>query len=165
LILTDCGLPAHGGIAIASSPHLTKLRQLSFSGGSYQANRIGDDGALALTVPTALPGLTNVAVNSCEGITSHGFGAFVESARFATMQQLWAGGCQIADDGIAALARSPHAAALRALNLHGNPITAAGTRALAESPILQLDHLAITLTPEPEGILRPRFGPQLNRSD
>jgi len=190
LTLNDCGLTPRAAIALGASPHLSRLRYLSFSGGSYQANRIRDDGALALArsatlgslsqlalvhndvsdvflealaAPGSLPSLTNLAVNSCARVTSAGIAALASSARFATMEQLWLGGCRIDDAGVIALATSPHNRALRRINLHGNPITAAGARALADSPLAgQLDLLSIELTPELEATLRPRFGDRLN---
>jgi uncharacterized protein (TIGR02996 family) len=43
--------------------------------------------------------------------------------------------CGIGDEGVAALAASPHLVGLRELTLEGNPITSAGSRALAGSPL------------------------------
>lgn len=192
LLVDDCGFTPTGAHTIARAPHLANLQHLSFSGGSYQANHIEDAGALALahsphlralthlslvnnrvtdTFVNALadgnqlPALRSLAVNSCKGVTSTGFTALVSAPRMATIEELWVGGCTIDDAGIAALARSPHAHALRAINLHGNPITVDGARLLADSPLAtQLQHLAISVTPAMEAILRPAFGDRLNRT-
>jgi uncharacterized protein (TIGR02996 family) len=188
LILSDCGLPAYGGIAIAGSPYVTKLRHLSYGGGSYQQNILGDEGAIALAEsrtlgalsqlslvhnrvtaafcealadPAALPSLTDLAVNSCP-IGSAGLTALATAPRFATMTKLWIGACGIDDAGLIALAQSSYAGALRTLNLYGNPITAAGARALADSPLaIQLAYLSVDPALHP--ILRPTFGARLNR--
>lgn len=181
LVLTDCGLTARAGRAIGAA--FPRLRHVSFSGGSYQANRLRDDGALGLgphrtlarlglvhndvsdtfleaLAAGALPALVDLAVNSCPRVTSRGVVALARSPRFATMEALWLGGCAIDDAGVAALAGAP--SALRAINLHGNPITLAGARALAASPLAtQLAHLSIQLTPALEAILRPAFGDRL----
>jgi uncharacterized protein (TIGR02996 family) len=191
LLVEDCGLTVTGARTIARSPCLTNLEQLSLIGSSYQANHVEDDGALAiarsqylntlthlslvnnrvtdafvgaLADGSLLPLLTSLAVNSCTGITSTGFSALVTSPRMSTIEELWVGGCSIDDAGVAALARSAYTGSLRALNLHGNPLTVEGARLLADSPLAtQLVHLSFALTPLTEAILRPVFGDRLNR--
>jgi hypothetical protein len=191
LLLDDCGLTATGARTIAGTSFLSNLKHLSFSGGSYQANHVEDDGALAiarspylntlthlslvnnrvtdafvgaLADGSLLPLLTSLAVNSCTGVTSTGFAALVTSPRMTTIEELWVGGCSIDDAGVAALARSPYTGWLRALNLHGNPLTVESARLLADSPLAaQLVHLSFALTPPSEAILRPVFGDRLNR--
>jgi hypothetical protein len=71
--------------------------------------------------------------------------------------------CSLNDDGVIALARSPHFPRLARLELLGNDITDIGARALAESPTLaKLAFLGLkenpAITKEAKKLLRDRFG-------
>ena len=170
-----------------SAARSCRTRFLSFSGGSYQANKLYDNGAIALTRPSALPALqqlglvnndvtddflealckpyalpslTYLAVNSCERVTSRGITALAASDRFAMFEDLRFAGCPIDDAGITALARAP--SKLRRLDLYNVPFGAAGARALATSHLAtQLEGLDVGFTSERDDIRRPVFGKRL----
>ena len=111
LLNLSCGEPA--ARALASSPTLTQLHGLDFGWGSYNPNRIGPGGAVALA----------------------------ESANFAQLRRLILDFNGIGDDGLAALASSPHLGAMQYLSLKSASITDAGLRAFTAGramPALEL---------------------------
>jgi len=99
--------------ALATSTTLTHLHHLDFGSGSYNPNRIGTRGAIAIA----------------------------ESANFAQLRRLILDFNGIADDGLTALASSPHLGGLHYLSLKNAGITDAGLRAFATGtgmPALEL---------------------------
>lgn len=182
LSLDNCGLEDPDIHVIAGSPHLAELVELNLSGGSNSTNEIRDDGLielarsphltrltrlaignsyitdrglLALADPAHLPALHTLAVNNTR-ITPAAFAQLVTARPF---ENLFVGGCsQLGDDGVIALARSPHVARLRGLNLHGTNVGKAGITALIASPIGTLDYLGIKVDAEIRQLLIERFG-------
>ena len=100
LALPNNALGPEGAIALASSPHLTRLENLDLAGGSNTPNRIGTPGALAFAASTNFRQLTSLNL-----LFNH-----------------------IGDAGFAALVRSPNLPKLASLNVPGNNITDAGVR-------------------------------------
>ncbi|HEX7701798.1 MAG TPA: TIGR02996 domain-containing protein, partial [Kofleriaceae bacterium] len=140
-----------GLIALASAPHLAKLRRLALV-----FNRITDTGLASLADPAALPALLSLAVNNCQ-ISADGFANLVAKRAF---DELYVGGCSaIGDAGVIALARSPHVRGLHCLNIAGTGVGAGGIDALIASPIERLDFLGVRVEPELRRRLVERFGP------
>ena len=96
-----------GAEALAGSPHLARLIRLDLAG-----NVVGRAGALALVSSEHLPGLVSLDLGSSNNQVNVG------------------------DAGVVALAGCPAAARLHTLGLAGNNLSAAGFRALVESPYL-----------------------------
>ena len=154
LVLDSNRLDDDGAIALARSTILASLTRLSLN-----YNGVGDDFLAALATSSALPRLTRLAVNGSRKLTSQGIAALAASPRFATLEHLWVGGCDVDDAGV--IARTP--SALRRINLYNNPFTVDGARALANSPLAtQLEYLEVSPLPELEAVLRPAFGARLN---
>jgi len=117
LALLNLWCTSESARALAESPTLTQLHGLDFGWGSYNANRIGPAGAIAIA----------------------------GSPSFAQLRRLVLDFNMIADDGLAALASSPHLGALRSLSLKSSDLGDAGLRALATGTGLpQLETLELT---------------------
>ena len=149
-------LTAAGAQALASSPHLGRLRALHL----YR-NNIGDVGLRALTGAPWLGGLELLNVMD-NGLSGAGVRALAGPAplRLAVLQlgnnslggagaaalagatfrpglrELYLHGSDLGDAGVAALAASPAISALTSLGLNDNGLTDRGARALAASPYL-----------------------------
>lgn len=120
-------------IALARSPACARLTGLDFGWGSYQANRIGADGARALATFTELRRL----VLDFNPIGDAGLIAFAESSHLQALRSLSLKNSGIGDAGLVALAASAALPQLETLELTFNrEITHAGISALAESPRL-----------------------------
>lgn len=182
LSLANCGLDGPAMGVLAGSPHLAALENLELTGGSNTTNRIGDDGLLllarsphlarlrrltighnlitdrglaVLADPTALPALDTLACNSA-AITDATIAAMVAARPF---DALYLGGCsELGDAALIAIARSPYAATLTGLNLHGTSVGTAGLEALIASPIEKLAYLGIRVDEAMKARLCERFG-------
>jgi uncharacterized protein (TIGR02996 family) len=182
LMLDNCGLTDDDMPVIAESPHLAALEHLGLTGGSNTTNEITDDGMIALVRSPHLRALNNLTLGN-NAITDRGLAALIDPGHLpslhslalnharitaATLAQvvaarpfenLFLGGCsQLGDDGLIAIARSPHIGRLRGLNLHGTNVGKAGITALIASPIGTLDYLGIKVDAEMQQILIERFG-------
>jgi uncharacterized protein (TIGR02996 family) len=105
--LCNLGLTSEDIASLLAHPYLTGLRALDLA-----YNRIGPAGARRLAESSALVGLITLNLN---GLSDEP-------------------GNDIGDEGLAALARSPHLHRLQFLRLDSNRIGPQGARALAESP-------------------------------
>ncbi len=143
LALTDNTAVGADGIAsLAESPHLAGLRTLDVSGIDLH-----EVGVQAIASSRFLTRLHTFRIRSC-GLADHGVAELARSSLFGRMtarsSSLDLRENLIGDEGIAALAGSPHLARLSSLDLSKNLIADRGLWLLANSPNLpKLRRLAI----------------------
>jgi uncharacterized protein (TIGR02996 family) len=118
-------ITAAGAQALAGSPHLARLAELSFGGsppslGRGDANEIGDEGAQALAASPKLAPLINLDL-SFDRIGDAGARALATSPHFAQLTWLDLGDNEITGVGVQALIDSPYLTRLAALGLRNNP--------------------------------------------
>jgi uncharacterized protein (TIGR02996 family) len=160
LRLTDCQLSAAGVAALAASPTLAGLAALHLD-----SNRIGDEGAAVLARGPAPARPEALFLQDC-GIGDAGAQALADCPRFAGLRMLLLhGDNRLTEEGVCAVAASPHLAGLTELYLQPLTWTERAARALAESPTLgRLRLLCVSrrdLSSRGEGLLVDRFGNRL----
>jgi uncharacterized protein (TIGR02996 family) len=115
-----------GVAALASSPHLTRLRDLLL-----HRSKAGDDGAEAIAASPYLAAVEHVLLNYA-GVGDRGAVALAGSTRLRSLRQLYLGGCApISDAAAVDIATSTGLPALTELHVWGSGITDTGARALA----------------------------------
>lgn len=122
--------------ALAASSTLTQLQGLDFGWGSYNANRIGADGAIAIAGSPNFAQLRRLVLDF-NLIADDGLAALANSAHLGALRTLSLKSCDLGDAGLRALATGTGMPQLETLELTFNrAITHAGIAALAESPRL-----------------------------
>ena len=119
---------------ITQNPNLGSLTSLSLTSVRPQYGvapvMIGDEGCQELARTEHLSGLTRLGL--AQGLTDEGAKAIAESSVFGNLEKLGLANNAIGDDGVIALANSPHLHKLVELDLSYNTgIGAQGLRALA----------------------------------
>jgi hypothetical protein len=139
-----------GARALASSPHLTRLRSLELAD-----TDIGPEGFRALVEAPPLRYLTSLTLMGFDCTTSNHIGdkgarALAEATHMANLSCLWLMENCIGADGARALAGAAHLDSLTELDLSSNPIGPEGALALASSPFLsRLTRLRLHVTANP----------------
>jgi hypothetical protein len=168
---TQGTLREEGVLALAGSPHLTRVRTLELAGVELTAA-----GARALAESPALPRLASLNLAGNE-IGAEGLRALLTSPLRTSLVHLdvsgsWyhgqegsSGRPNVGNDGALVLASCPQAARLRTVNLRGNGLTPDGVAALAGSPYLrELARLEVErsgLGDDDRDLLQERFGERL----
>jgi uncharacterized protein (TIGR02996 family) len=146
-----------GARALASSPHLTRLRSLELGD-----TDIGPEGFRALVQAPPLRHLTSLKLTGFDCTTSNHIGdagarALAEAAHVTNLSRLWLMENCIGAAGARALAGAAHLDSLTELDLASNPIGPEGALALASSPFLsRLTRLRLHVTADP--LLSGGFG-------
>jgi uncharacterized protein (TIGR02996 family) len=142
--------------ALVRSPLAPRLRSLKLADASGAVQKV-------VLSARSLSGLTGLAISGRRASPADGVvGKWLrEAAHLENLTHLDVSYCKLGDADVAELARCPHFARLVALDLSSNAVTAAGFRALAESPHLNaLKRLGAgwVLEPEVMTLLKARFG-------
>lgn len=128
-------LGPHDAAALASSPHLLRLRQLHLF-----KNNLGDEGVRALAQAFWLAKLEALDLTE-NGLSSLGVRALVELARFRKLRHLSLDANDIDDNGVCALLPAPWLPRLETLALNGTGITGLGISLLREdAPSVRIYH-------------------------
>jgi uncharacterized protein (TIGR02996 family) len=139
-----------GARALASSPHLARLRSLELGD-----TNLGPEGFRALVQALPLRHLTSLKLTGFDCTTSNHIGddgarALAEATHMTNLSCLWLMENCIGADGARALAGAAHLDSLTDLDLASNPIGTAGALALASSPFLsRLTKLRLDVTANP----------------
>jgi uncharacterized protein (TIGR02996 family) len=139
-----------GARALASSPHLARLRSLELGD-----TNLGPEGFRALVHAPSLRHLTSLKLTGFDCTTSNHIGdegarALAEATHMTNLRCLWLMENCIGAEGARALAGAAHLASLTELDLTSNPIGPAGALALASSPFLsRLTSLRLDVTADP----------------
>jgi uncharacterized protein (TIGR02996 family) len=134
-----CRIAPEASRALADSPHLASLTDLDLLG-----NRMGPAGARALADSPHLTRLRQLNLQA-NYISDEGAEALARAPRLvSSLTTLILSWNDIRPAGAGALARCPHLAHLKSLELMANPLGDAGAAALASSPGLAgLTHLGL----------------------
>ena len=165
---SDAGEAAARAIATATLPALTAVAFHSFSGNPLE---VDDDGAIALAGSQRCPYLEQLVLSGA-GIGAAGIAALAQGLRairhlvlgpvwyannpigadgaralaagnLPQLASLHLGGCEIGDDGLAALVSAPWFAGVVELDLSDNAITGRGLRALANARTSKLARIRL----------------------
>jgi uncharacterized protein (TIGR02996 family) len=137
----DLPLTARGARALASSPHLGRLRNLYLL-----HNDLGDAGVQALAGAPWLRGLQTLVL-AANGLSAVGVRALAESPLTESLGSLWLDRNDLGEEGAAALAFTPLWPRLRTLSLNSTDIDPAGVMALAAAPSGILTRLNVKNNP------------------
>jgi len=139
-----------GARALASSPHLTRLRSLELGD-----TDLGPEGFRALVQAPPLRHLTSLKLTGFDCTTSNHIGdegarALAEATHMTNLSRLWLMENCIGAKGARELAGAAHLDSLTDLDLGSNPIGPEGALALASSPFLsRLTRLRLDVTADP----------------
>ncbi|MFO0847426.1 MAG: TIGR02996 domain-containing protein [Gemmataceae bacterium] len=112
---------------LADCPHLARVRELDLTG-----NDLGN-GGLNLLVRSPHLGRVVLLDLSFNGVCDGGVRLLAGAATLPRLRALYlTDNGRVGDDGLKALAESPHAAGLHTLDVSGNAVTDVGVRAAAE---------------------------------
>lgn len=116
--------------AIATAPHLSKLRRLCVGGGQYSAR-----GLTALATSKTLTSLSSLDLNASQ-LTPKLLEQFLGALKLSTLTELTLIATGLGDAGALVLAKSPTSRQFTSLELGENKVTQTGVFALADSPNL-----------------------------
>ena len=139
-----------GRRALASSPHLTRLRSLRLGD-----TDLGPEGFRTLVQSPPLGHLTSLKLTGSDCTKSNHIGdegarALAEATHMTNLSCLWLMENCIGADGARELAGAAHLDSLTDLDLASNPIGPAGALAVASSPFLsRLTRLCLHVTADP----------------
>ncbi len=139
-----------GARALASSPHLTRLRSLRLGD-----TDLGPEGFRTLVQSPPLGHLTSLKLTGSDCTKSNHIGdegarALAEATHMTNLSCLWLMENCIGADGARELAGAAHLDSLTDLDLASNPIGPAGALAVASSPFLsRLTRLCLHVTADP----------------
>lgn len=117
-------------LAIATAPHLSKLRHLGVGGGTYSAAALK-----ALATSKTLTSLTSLDLSSSQ-LTPRLLEQFVGALKLPTLTELTLIATGLGDAGALVLAKSATSRQFTSLQLGENKVTQTGVFALADSPNL-----------------------------
>lgn len=120
---------------LADCPHLSRVRELDLAG-----NDLGN-GGLNLLIRSPHLGRAELLDLSFNGLCDGGVRLLAGAATLPRLRSLYlTDNGRVGDDGMRALAESPHTAGLHTLDVSGNAVTDVGVRAVAESKSLSRLH-------------------------
>jgi uncharacterized protein (TIGR02996 family) len=147
-VLTARGLWAEVLTRLVASPHLGGLKALRFP-----SNNLGNAGLRALTRAATLTALEELDLSALGRherynydpiIRAAGMGSLMGWAGLAGVRSLTLSGNDVSRDGLRALLRSPHAAALKELSLRDGRLDGQAMAEFASAlPELQLESLSV----------------------
>ena len=132
LVLANTGLDWEGARWLGRSPHLDRLEVLELQGSRH----LRDTGVGELAAGNGLGGLTYLGLSNTQ-TWAEGAQALAASAKFGRLTRLDVSCNELGDDdGVTALAASPHLARLEQMPLYQTRVGTAGVRALLSAPFL-----------------------------